>query len=33
MHRASLRVQDLLRFVLVVVIVVGTLLSTLGVGL
>ena len=33
MHRASLRVQDLLRVVLVVVIVVGALLSTLGVGL
>jgi hypothetical protein len=33
MHRASLRVQDLLRLVLIIAIVVGTLLRTLGVGL
>jgi hypothetical protein len=33
MQRASLRVQDLLRLVLIVAIVVGTLLQTLGVGL
>ena len=32
MQRASLRVQDLLRLALVIVIVVGTLLRTLGVG-
>jgi hypothetical protein len=33
MQRASLRVQDLLRLVLIIVIVVGTVLATLGVGL
>jgi hypothetical protein len=33
MQRASLRVQDLLRLVLIIVIVVGTILRTLGVGL
>ena len=32
MQRASLRVQDLLRLVLIVAIVVGTILRTLGVG-
>jgi hypothetical protein len=33
MQRASLRVQDLLRLVLIVAIVIGTILQTLGVGL
>lgn len=33
MHRASLRVQDLLRVVLIIAILAGTLLRTLGVGL
>jgi hypothetical protein len=33
MHRASLRVQDLLRLILIIAIVLGTLLSTLGIGL
>lgn len=33
MQRASLRVQDLLRLILIIVIVVGTVLRTFGVGL
>ena len=32
-HRASLRVQDMLRFILIIAIVVGTLLATLGIAL
>jgi hypothetical protein len=32
MQRASLRVQDLLRLALIIIILIGTLLRTFGVG-